>query len=98
LQLTISRKRAASYAHVNKRIFDRLLAHKEEIERAFGGELSWRRLDDKRGCRVAHTVSLGGWRSDEVLWPEIQDAMIEDMIRLERALKPQIAALKAEFS
>jgi hypothetical protein len=60
--------------------------------------LSWQRLDLKRSCRVAYTVSAGGWKSDEAKWPEIQDAMIDGMVRLERALKPQIAALKSEFS
>ncbi|WP_261344449.1 DUF4268 domain-containing protein [Tautonia plasticadhaerens] len=81
-----------------KRLFDRLLGQKEEIERAFGGELSWQRLDSKRGCRIAHIVTLGGYRSDESRWPEIQDAMIDGMVRLERALKPQIAALRSDFA
>ena len=73
-------------------------ATRSEIERAFGGELSWQRLDAKRSCRVAHTIAVGGWRSDESKWPEVQDAMIDGMVRLERALKPQIAGLKAEFA
>jgi hypothetical protein len=90
--------RGAEEADTNKIIFDRLLSHKEQIETAFDGELSWQRLDLKRSCRVAHTVTVGGWRSDEARWPEIQDAMSEAMVRLERALKPQIAALKSEFS
>jgi hypothetical protein len=82
----------------NKRIFDRLVGQKEEIERSFVGELSWQRLDAKQSCRIAHSVSVGGWRSEEAMWPEIQDAMIDGMVRLERALKPEIAALKPEFS
>jgi hypothetical protein len=82
----------------NKRIFDRLLGHKEEIERLFGGELSWQRLDTKRGCRIAHTTTLGGWKSEEPKWPEIHDAMIDGMVRLEKAMKPQISTLKTEFA
>jgi hypothetical protein len=82
----------------NKRLFDTLHGHRDEIERAFGGELSWQRLDNKRSCRIAHTVTLGGWKSDESKWPEIQDAMIDGMARLEKALKPQIATLKSEFA
>ena len=65
-----------------------------EIERAFGTELSWQRLDDKRSCRIAFTTTIGGWKSDEQKFPEIQDAMIDAMIRLEKALKPQLAALE----
>ena len=52
----------------------------------------------QRSCRIAHTVNVGGWRSDESVWPEVQDAMIDGMVRLERALKPQIAGLKSEFA
>jgi RecB family endonuclease NucS len=33
-------------------------------------------------------------RSDHDNWPEIQDAMIDAMIRLEKALAPHIATLK----
>ena len=54
------------------------------------------RLDDKQGCRVAYTVTSGGYRSDEAKWPEIQDAMIDAMVRLEKALNPHLAKLKVE--
>jgi hypothetical protein len=83
-------------AEANKRIFDFLHSHRTEIEQAFGGELSWQRLDEKRACRIAFTTTLGGWRSEESRWPEIQDAMIDAMIRLEKALAPQLAKLKTE--
>ena len=79
----------------NNRIFDRLIAHKGEVEGAFGGPLSWQRLDGKRGCRVAHVTKIGGWKSDESKWPEIQDAMIDAMVRLERALAPRLPDLKS---
>jgi Domain of unknown function (DUF4268) len=90
--------RGAEDPELNKRLFDHIFEHKEEIERAFGGELSWQRLDQKRSCRVAHNVTVGGWRSDEAIWPEIQDSMIDGMVRLERALKPLIVTLKSEFA
>jgi hypothetical protein len=46
---------------------------------------------------AGHTVTVGGWRSDEARWPENQDAMSDAMVRLEQALRPQIAALKSDF-
>jgi hypothetical protein len=56
--------RGAEEAEANKRIFDWLHSQKDQIESLFGGELSWQRLDAKQSCRIAHTVSIGGWRSD----------------------------------
>lgn len=63
------------------------------IARAFGEPLEWQRLDAKRACRVRYLVNEGGLQ-DQQHWPKIQDAMIEAMIRLERAMKPQIQRLK----
>ena len=60
--------------------------------------MSWQRLDDKQACRIAHTLALGGYRSDESKWPGIQDAMIEAMTRLENALMPYLEKLKTEFA
>ena len=60
--------------------------------------LSWRRLDDKQACRIAYTVTGGGWKSDESKWPAIQDAMIDAMIRLEKALTPHLAKLKTDLA
>jgi len=80
-------------AEENKRIFDQLYARKEEIEKAFGGPLSWERLDTKRACRIKHIIERGGYRSPEAEWPEIQSEMVETMTKLEGALKPGLAAL-----
>ena len=60
-------------------------------------ELSWERLDGKRACRIAYTTTAGGWKSDESKWPDIQDAMIDAMVRLEKALGPFLVKLKAEL-
>jgi hypothetical protein len=84
---------ADKMADTNKRIFDPLQERREEIERAFGGKLSWERLEGKQGCRVAYAVTGGGWRSDQSKWPGIHDAMIDAMVRLESALNPHLAKL-----
>ena len=76
----------------NKAIFDRLAQSKESIEADFGEPLEWQRLEGKRACRIKRDIDLGGYRDDEK-WPQIQDGMIDAMIRLEKALKPHIARL-----
>ncbi len=75
----------------NKRIFDGLLGHKAEIEKAFGAPLAWERLDEKRGSRVRSVLKEGGLTDDEAKWPTIQDAMIGAMDKSAKALKPYLA-------
>lgn len=77
----------------NKRIFDHLHRHREKIETAFGGPLIWDRLDDKRASRIRADVTVGGLYEPETQWPNIQEAMIDAMDRLVKALKPHYAGL-----
>lgn len=82
-----------SDATVNKRMFDELLTHKDEIEAVFGEPLLWQRLDEKIACRIAHEMTIGGYKDDEANWQAIQTAMIDAMVRLEKALSPFIPHL-----
>jgi len=77
----------------NKRIFDTLCASREAVEKAFGGSLHWERLDAKRACRIKHPIHSGGYRSPESEWPQIQDELVEAMMRFEAALLPSIEQL-----
>jgi hypothetical protein len=85
-------------AEATKAIFDRLFTHKNEVERVFGADLAWLRLNHRRSCRIACHLAVGGWRNDESDWPRIQDAMIDAMIRLNNALRPHIETLKADVA
>jgi hypothetical protein len=80
-------------ADANKTIFDQLAVNKERAEEAFGEPLDWQRLDDRRASRIRYVIPGGGIR-DRDRWPEIQEAMIAAMVRLEQALKPGIRRLK----
>lgn len=86
--------RGAETEDESKAVFDSLAASKAEIEKAFGEPLEWQRLEGKRACRIAKRIEKGGYRDDRDLWPGIQDAMIDAMIRLESALKPHVGKLK----
>jgi len=76
----------------NKKIFEQLFKHKEDVESVFGGPLEWERLEGKRACRIRKVINIGGYR-DEERWPQIHEAMVDAMIRLEKALKPYISKL-----
>lgn len=78
----------------NKAIFDQLRAHEREINAAFGETLSWERLEEKRACRIRHTQGGGGYRTAEAQWPAIQDTIVKDMDRLEKALRPYLKQLQ----
>ena len=77
----------------NKAIFDALAAQKEAIEREFGGPLEWERLDDKRASRIRKRFTDGSLADPET-WPQLQDEMIDAMIRLDKALRGRLANVK----
>lgn len=84
IELYIAHKEATA----NERLFDKLCSHKAEIEAAFGEVLSWERLEGSKSCRVAHRI-LGGV-NDESHRQVIQTALIDGMMRLEKAILPFI--------
>lgn len=77
----------------NKRIFAHFDSVKIQIEKAFGDQISWERLDSKRASRIKWVGQRGGYRNPESEWPEIQNEMVDKMIRLEIALKPYLDSL-----
>jgi Domain of unknown function (DUF4268) len=79
----------------NKTLFDALVAKKGEIESAFGGELEWEQLDNKRACRIRKSVEVGGFRDSDKSAATFA-AMVDAMIRLERALKPHVQKLASD--
>lgn len=77
----------------NKKIFEELSEHREEIEKQFGPGLIWDKLETRSTCRVMQQFELGGLSDPEEAWPKIHAAMIDGMIRLEKALAPHIKKL-----
>jgi Domain of unknown function (DUF4268) len=69
-----------------------LQQQKAAIESAFGEQLDWQELPEKRACRICKTWE-GGWKIPENEWPGLQDRLIDGMVRLERALAQPIQAL-----
>ena len=67
---------------------------RDEIEKAFGGTLDWQELPDRIGFRICKDLG-GGWKTPELEWPDLQDRLLAEMIKLEAALKGPIQNLKA---
>ena len=79
-------------AQKNLAVFEQLRAAKDQIERDFGEPLEWQRLEGKKACRICKNLDIGGI-DDRDRWPDIQNAMIDAMVRLEKALRPHIDEL-----
>ena len=76
----------------NQKILEKLQANKESIEKEFCAPLNWEILEEKRACRISYVVDLGGWQ-DEEKWPQVHEALVSTMIRLEKALRPHLKNL-----
>ena len=75
----------------NEELFDTLLEKQGEIEQAFGQPLEWRQLQTNRDlCRISKKLEKGGYRDDQNRWAEIQDTMIDAMIKLEQVFNSHI--------
>lgn len=76
----------------NKAAFRALQVQQAEIEREFGSALEWQELPEGDGCRIRYIVP-GGYKSPEESWPGIFDAMINAMVRLDRAMRQRVIQL-----
>lgn len=70
----------------NKEVFDKLHSMKEEIEKGFGDELEWDRMNDKKSSRISKRVTDVGLNDAEE-WSRIQEEMIDAMRRLNQAFE-----------
>jgi hypothetical protein len=91
-EIYIDKGREFEEPNLNKIRFDELYKNKAAIEKEFGGELAWERLDNKRASRIAVRFDGVGLK-DREQWDGIQDKMIDAMIRLERAFRDNIREL-----
>ena len=73
----------------NKKIFDYMYANKDKIEESFGKELLWERMDDKNMSRIVYKLDGVNIFNKED-WKKIKEFLIENMIKLEKALRKYI--------
>jgi len=77
----------------NKRSFETLLQEKEQIEQEFGEPLEWERKDNVRHSCIKKTMPGAGLQHNKE-WDDIQEKMIDAMIRLDKVFRPRVAKLK----
>lgn len=73
---------------LNKRIFDSLHDNRVEIERRFGAELNWRRMDDKITSRITYSKAADGFNREA--WPDMIKWMVEHHQRLKAAIQDSL--------
>jgi hypothetical protein len=76
----------------SKQAFEALAVQKAAIEKAFGESLDWQELPGRNSCRICREVA-GGWKTPEADWPDLQDRMIDALIRLDGALRKPVQEL-----
>ena len=76
----------------NKAAFKALKDQQEAIHEEFGGELVWAELPDSEGCRISYVIE-GGYKAPSDQWPTIFEALVDAMMRLDRALRTRILKL-----
>lgn len=75
-----------------KQRYDLLLSHKPEIEETYGGPLIWDFKEGRKQHYVRIPIDVGGL-DDADNWEDIQDNMIDKIIKLEKALRSHIKDL-----
>jgi hypothetical protein len=76
-------------AETNTKRFDYLFSHKDDIEEEFGDTLDWSFKEERKQQYIRKEIKIGGLQ-DEDRWVEIQDAMIDTLIRMEKSLSPYL--------
>jgi hypothetical protein len=78
---------------VNKKIFYKLQNNKNAIENKFRMPLVWDYVEGRKSCRIKWETKKSGLKETDK-WDELQDEMIDTMIKLQEAFKDDIEKLK----
>jgi hypothetical protein len=80
----------------NTFIYNQLLAQKDAIQTAFGGDLIWEPLEGKQACRIKSEMAGNIFDRDQ--WPAMIDFMTDAMVRIEKAFREPLAAINRTLS
>jgi hypothetical protein len=80
----------------NKFVFDTLLQQRDIIEKAFGSELTWERLDNKRASRIKYELDeVNVFEKED--WSKMIDFMKDGTLKMEKALKEPLQKINGEL-
>ncbi len=77
----------------NKKVFDRLLESKLDVEKQFGEALEWERLDEKRASRVA-IYREGSIEDHDKKLADYHEWHIEMLLRFEKVFLPFLKSMQ----
>ncbi len=78
---------------INKKLFDYLYSRKDTIEKELNESLEWERMDENRASRIRKKFERWGLKNEEH-WEELQEQMIEFIIKFDKVIKKYISELK----
>ncbi len=77
-----------------KEAFRRLEERKADIEKEFGASLEWDPGEGQRAACVSYRVPVDAGLRDREKWPELWEAMVQALARLERAVEPTLKLIR----
>jgi hypothetical protein len=80
----------------NKFIFDQLYKQKEEIEKAFEGDLVWERLDNKKASRIKCQLDGVSYFNEED-WDKMIKFQVESMTKMTKTFKEPLKVVKSKL-
>lgn len=72
--------------HDSKELYDKLVQHKQEIEQTVGATLDWRRMSEKKACRIL--LERNAPVKDETDWPTQFDWFMQTSTAFKKAFSP----------
>ncbi len=78
-----------------KWLFDQLIADKDQIEKKFGAEIDWRRMDVKKASRIVYAQPFDGFNRDE--WPKMIEWLSTHIQKLEAAFGENLSILNRQI-
>lgn len=84
--------RGADRKEETDEIYEKLLNDRGGIEKRFGGALIWDQVEGRRVCRIKSICKIGGLKNED-LWDQIQEDLIDRMMRLEDALRDPLSKI-----